>query len=59
VLGHVVPLEPAEEAAGLGGRERLVERRGGVRRKIVEDDLDARGPRIVKIDEIDIPATGY
>ena len=52
VLRRVVKLEPAEDATGLAGCERLVERSGRVGREVVEDDADAFRLRVVRVDEV-------
>ena len=52
VLGGVVELEAAQDAASFGGREGLVEGAGRVGRQIVQHDADALGMGIVDIDEI-------
>jgi len=40
VLGNVVELQSAQQAPRLWRREGLVERPGGVRGQIIEDDAD-------------------
>jgi len=43
VFGHVMPFEALDQAPGLGGREGLVKRSGGVGVEIVLDEDDCRG----------------
>jgi len=52
VLGSVVPFEALREAAGFGGRKRLVQRSRAVDIKIVLDENDLRGAGKVMIGDI-------
>src|SRR3954470_3222886 len=52
VLGRVMELQPPQDAMCLRGRKGLVERAPRVGGEIVLDDPDARGFRVVHVDEL-------